>query len=348
MIPAMMKPLLLLILLSTLAHAIELPATKPTKGTIHRWVTLPATLAPWQQATLFAKVTGYVKTIKVDKGDAVKAGQVIAEIEVPELETDLVKYEAEAVALKPAFEFAQQEYDRLIKAQKSSPDLILPQMLDKAKSELDKAKAAFDVVEANAKRARVMLGYAKITAPFDGIVTARYIDAGALVNASTSRVVDIVDASTIRLQIPVVELETSRVEVGKPVKAVIEALGTTPVEGTVSRIAYALDPATRTMLAEADLKNADHKLHPGMFATARIAVEKHDNAMLIPIAGLVKEKANSFVFLHADGKAKKTAIKPGFNDGANVEVLEGLAPDATVLLPDKVVLADKQDVTIKP
>jgi len=343
-----MRLLVVLSLFASAALALELPATKPTTGTIHRWVSLPATLAPWQQAVLHAKVTGYLKAISVDKGDAVKAGQVLAEMEVPELETDLVKYEAEAVALKPAYLFAQQEYERLVKARQSSPDLILPQMLDKAKAELDKAKAAFDVVEANAKRARVMLGYAKITAPFDGIITARHVDPGALVNASSSQVVDIVDARTIRLQIPVTEMETALVQVGKPVKAAIDATGPTPIEATISRIAYTLDPATRTMLSEADLKNSDLKLRPGMYAMAKIAVEKHENALLIPVAGLVMEKTAAFVFKHVDGKATKTFITIGFNDGANVEVLTGLDKDATVLLPDKVALVDKQPVTIKP
>jgi RND family efflux transporter MFP subunit len=343
-----MRFLLSLFFTTSTALALELPVTKPTTGSIHRWVALPSTLAPWQQAVLHAKVTGFVTKIAVDKGDAVKAGQVIAEIEVPELETDLVKYEAEAVALKPAFEFAQQEYDRLVKARKSSPDLILPQMLDKAKAELDKAKADFDVVEANAKRARVMLGYAKITAPFDGIITARHVDTGALVNASTSKVVEIMDASTIRLQIPVTELETALVQPGKPVKAAIEALGPTPIEGTISRIAYALDPTTRTMLAEADLKNADLKLRPGMYAMAKIAVDKHDNVMLIPVAGLVMEKTAVFAFKHVDGKAMKTALTIGFNDGVSVEVLTGLTASDEIFLPGTTALTDKQAVTVKP
>lgn len=343
-----MRYLFTLLVFASAAHALELPTTKPTTGTIHRWVAQPSTLAPWQQAALFAKVTGYIKKIAVDKGDSVKAGQIIAEIEVPELETDLTKYEAKSVALKPALEFAQQEYDRLVKARKSSPDLILPQMLEKAKSELDKAKAAFDVIEASAKRSRVMLGYAKIVAPFDGIITSRNVDTGALVNAGASKVVDLVDASTIRLQIPVTELETALVQVGKPVKATIDAVGPTPIEATISRIAYALDPATRTMLAEADLKNADLKLRPGMYAMAKIAVDKHENAMLIPVTGLVMEKTNAFIFKHADGKAMKTAITIGFNDGTNVEVLTGLDKDSVVLLPDKVTLTDKQAVTAKP
>jgi RND family efflux transporter MFP subunit len=342
-----MRLLVSLLLLGSAARALELPVAKPATGTIHRWVALPSSLAPWQQATLFAKVTGYIKKINVDKGDTVKAGQVIAEIEVPELETDLVKYEAESVALKPAFEFARLEYDRLTTARKNSSDLILPQMVDKAKSDLDKAKADFDIAEANSKRARVMLGYAKIVAPFDGIITARHVDPGALVNASASKVVELVDAGTIRLQIPVTEMEASLVQVGKPVKAAIDAVGSAPVEAKISRIAYALDPATRTMLAEADLKNADLKLRPGMYAMTKIAVDRHDNAMLIPVTGLVMEKTNAFAFKHVGGKAVKTAITVGFNDGANVEVLTGLDKDAVVLLPDKVTLTPDQPVTAK-
>ena len=342
-----MRLLFVLIFISSLAQGLELPATKPASGTIHRWVSLPATLAPWQQAVLYAKVTGFVKKISVDKGDIVKTGQVLAELEAPELEADLAKNDAESAALKPALEFAQQEHERLIKAQKSSPDLILPQQLEKAKSELDKAKTAFEVVAANAQHARVMLGYMKIVAPFDGIISARHVDPGALVNASASKMVDIVDASTVRLQIPVTEMETSLVQPGKPVKAVIDAIGGAPVEATISRTAYALDPATRTMLAEADLKNADMKLHPGMYAMAKIAVDKHENAMLIPATGLVMEKTNAFAFKHVNGKAVKTAITIGFNDGVNVEVLTGLDKDSTILLPDKVTLVPDQAVTIK-
>lgn len=343
-----MKRFLLVLALAASASAIELPATSPKSGLIHRWVSLPATLAPWQQAVLYAKVTGYVKKINVDKGDTVKTGQVLAEIEAPELEADLLKTDAESVALKPALEFARQEYDRLIKAQKSSPDLILPQQLEKARAELDKAKAAFDVVDANSKRARVMIGYTKVVAPFDGIITARHVDVGALVNAGTSKVVEVVDASTIRLQIQVTEMESFLVTAGKPVKAAIDAVGSALAEAAITRTAYALDPATRTMMAEADLKNADLKLHPGMYAMAKIAVEKHENAMLIPVTGLVMEKTSAFVFRHVDGKAVKTPVTTGFNDGVNVEVLTGLEKDSTILLPDKVALTPDQPVTIKP
>jgi len=324
--------LLIFLFLTSLTSALDLPAAKPTTGTIHRWVALPATLAPWQQAVLYAKVTGYIATINVDKGDAVKAGQVIAKLEVPELQADLAKSKAEVAA-------ADLEAKRMHEARAKSPDIVLPQSVEDAEARLAIAKAGME-------RINTMLAFAEIKAPFDGIITARHVDVGALVNAHTGKVVDIVDASTLRLQIPVTEMETALVAVGKPVKAQIDASGPAPVEASISRIAYALDPATRTMLAEADLKNTDLKLRPGMYAMAKIAVEKHDKATLIPVTGLVMEKTNAFVFKHIDGKAVKTAVKPAFNDGAHVEIPD-LKADDVILLPGTTLLTDKQPVNIK-
>jgi membrane fusion protein (multidrug efflux system) len=324
--------LLIFLLLTTLSSALDLPAAKPTTGTIHRWVAQPGTLAPWQQAVLYAKVTGYIATISVDKGDAVKAGQVIAKLEVPELQADLAKSKAEVAA-------ADLEAKRMHQARAKSPDIVLPQSVEDAEARLAIAKAGME-------RVTTMLAFAEIKAPFDGIITARHVDVGALVNAHTGKVVEVVDASTLRLQIPVTEMESSLVAVGKPVKAQIDASGPAPVEASISRIAYALDPATRTMLAEADLKNAEIKLRPGMYAMVKIAVEKHDKATLIPVAGLVMEKTNAFVFKHVDGKAIKTAVKPAFNDGTNVEIPD-LKADDVILLPGTTLLTDKQSVTVK-
>lgn len=326
-----MRHIISFLLLSSLAYALDLPATKPTTGLIHRWVTLPSTLAPWQQTVLYAKVTGYIDKITVDKGDTVKAGQVLATIEIPELQADLAKNKAEVAA-------ADIEVKRMHEARAKSPDLVLPQAVDDVEAKLAIAKATLD-------RASTMLAFAQIKAPFDGIITMRSVDPGALVNAGTSQVLQIVDASTIRLQIPVTEMESALVQNGKPVKAQIDAIGTTPFEATISRIAYALDPDTRTMLAEADLKNADLKLRPGMYASTKIAVEKHEKTTLIPVTGLVMEKTNAFVFKHVDGKAIKTAVKIGFNDGTNVEVPE-LKADDVILLPGTTLLTDKQPVTL--
>jgi RND family efflux transporter MFP subunit len=150
----------------------------------------------------------------------------------------------------------------------------------------------------------------------------------------------------VRMQVAVPEAEASLVRAGQPVKLTVEGLPGKPFDCTVSRLAYALDDATKTMLVEADLPNANRELRPGMYAMVKVGVEKHPDAWLIPVETLVMEKANAFAFVAADGKAMKTPIKIGFNDGAMVEVLDGLAADMAVILVGKMTLADGQSVNV--
>jgi RND family efflux transporter MFP subunit len=173
------------------------------------------------------------------------------------------------------------------------------------------------------------------------------VDPGAFIPAATSgsaansaAVVTIADFNTVRAQVPVPAAEASRVKTGQPVRITVEGLAGRTFEGKVSRHSHALDETTQTLLVEADLPNADGALRPGMFATIKVGVELHTGVLLIPAEALVMEKANAFVFLNAGGKAKKTAIKAGFNDGAKVEVLDGLKGGESVILTGKLTLTD--------
>jgi membrane fusion protein (multidrug efflux system) len=314
------------------AIAVEIPAAKPERGTIHRWVTLPATFSPWQQVELRARVDGYVKSVAVDSGDVVKPGQILIEIEVPELQADLIRHEAEVTAADAAAK-------RLNEAFAKSPDLVLPQ-------DVDDAEARLAVAKANQKRAETLLDFAQIKAPFAATVTDRLVDPGAYASAGAAPLLRLADTATLRLQVPIVELESGLVRKGQPIEAKVEALGGAVLAGTVSRVSGILDLQTRTMMIEADFPNPDGRLRPGMFATARVGVERHDGATLIPAAGLVKEKTATFVFKHAAGKAVKTPVKVGFADGVKVEVPE-LTPDDLILLPGTTPLTDGQAVTIK-
>jgi RND family efflux transporter MFP subunit len=149
------------------------------------------------------------------------------------------------------------------------------------------------------------------------------------------------------LQIQVPENESALVAVDQPVKLTLDALKGQTFEGKISRLSYTLDETMRTMLVEADLPNPDLKLRPGMYANAKLGLEQHKDALLIPVEGLVMEKTNAFVFTTTDGKAKKLPVKLGFNDGTNVEIADGLTADAKVLLVGKVVLTDGQAVVVK-
>ena len=133
---------------------------------------------------------------------------------------------------------------------------------------------------------------------------------------------------------------------GQPAKVTVDGLAGKVFVGQVSRLGYALDEATRTMLVEADLANPDGELRPGMYAKARIGVEKHADTLLIPADALVMEKTAAFAFVAADGKAKKLPLMIGFNDGQQVEILKGLEATQPVIIVGKLALVPEQPVKV--
>ena len=476
-----LRPLLLLalpaLLSAPLAHAQYGPAggaapaapsvrvATPTRGDVHRFVAQPGTVRALQQATLYAKVPGYIRSIKVDKGDPVKVGQLLAELDAPELEADLLrargeltkarsdaarasadvakaqsdlarsqaeianaealahKAEAELFAAKATAARAQaelpkaqaeaalatQDHTRLAEGRRKAPDLVVAAQLDAAKAKVDTTRAQISVVkataeaanadaeaakarraaaeanmkavaaqseaakasldaarailsathaavsvaEANVKRTESLADFTRLTAPFAGVVTARFADLGAFIPAATAgapqsaAVVTVMDFNTVRVQVPVTEVEAALVAKGQPVKITLDGLPGKVFDGTVTRFAGALDEATRTMLVEAELPNPGHALRPGMYATVRVGVEKHTNVMLVPSEALVMEKTAAFLFLADGGKAKKTPVKIGFNDGAKVEIASGIAETAKVILVGKATLNDGQAVNVQ-
>src|SRR5262249_51142409 len=205
--------------------------------------TPPATVRAWPEGTLFAKVTAYLKTITVDKGDEVAAGTLIADIEVPELLADRVKTQAEV-------EVAATDHRRVAEARKKAPDLVIPQTVDDADARLK-------IAAANLARIETLLGFTRITAPFAGVVTQRSVDPGAFIPAATAgstaqnaAIVSLADFTTVRVYVAVPEPEVPFVTRDAHVVVTVQELPGKTFPGNVTRVAYALDEATRTMLAE--------------------------------------------------------------------------------------------------
>jgi RND family efflux transporter MFP subunit len=327
-----MRSLLILLFLAGNAFALEMPVVHPRKGTIRRWISLPATAAPWQEVTLQAKVSGYLDKILVDRGDRVKAGDKIAEIAVPELRADLLKGEAEV-------ELAEQDFQRISAAMQRAADLVMKQTVDAARAKRDIAKSGLENTKAK-------IAYATFVAPFDGVITGRFADAGAYM-ADGSKIVTVMDDSTLRIRFGVPETEASYVQNKLPVILSADSIAGKTFEAAASRNAGAVDAATRTLPVEADLKNADHILKPGMFLMARVGMQQHDNTFIIPVGALLIEKTTSSVFKVVDGKARKAAVKVGFNDGVNAEILEGVDEKDAVAVFGKVTLNDGQPIETK-
>ena len=309
----------------------------PKRGEIARSVTLPSfRILAYQEATLYAKVSGYLKTLTVDKGDAVKEGQLLAEIEVPELLADEVQYKAETAV-------SRTNYERMAEARQKAPDLVVPQTVDDLRGQ-------WEVAQAKLQRTQTLLQYARIVAPFTGIITARFVDPGAFIPAATAgstpqsaAMLTLMDYSRVRVQVFVPESEVPFIKNGLPVQVTVEELPGRSFPGTVTRFAHALDEATKTMLTEIEMPNPTGDLRPGAYASVRLEVERKPDALLVPVQALVVEKAGTFVFTVADNKAKKTPVHTGFNDGVNVEVTD-LKPNQRVILVGKQTLTDGQPV----
>ncbi len=307
------------------------------QGEITRSMTVPGNVRAYQEATLYAKVPGYLRSIAVDRGDWVKANDVLAEIEAPEMLADVAKVKAEV-------RVAELEIKRVNEAFKRAPDLVMPQTVDGA-------RGRYEIAKANLERIETLLAYSKIVAPFDGVVTSRWVDVGAFIPAATSSsaarnaaVVTMMDFSRVRIDVAIPQPEVPLVKNALPVNVTVGELPGRVFEGKITRFAYALDEATKTMMAEIEIPNPDHALRPGMYARCQIAFESKPDAQLIPAEALVTDKHKTFVFSVRGDKAVRLPVRIGFDDAISVEVLEGLKENEAVIVAGKEAVTDGQEV----
>ena len=238
------------------------PPQKSRVGDLARFVTISGEMKPYQEIDLHAKVAGYLKFLTVDIGDQVKAGEVIAKIDTDELKADL----------------------RTPLLHTTMPNLImtvLNQVIQKqpgllAQQDIDNAQAAYEIAKANMERARTFMDYATIAVPFDGVVTKRYADPGAMIQASGSNdrqtmpVVHIAENDKLRLDFPVPEPDVPFIKVGMPMEVTISATGQ-KIMGKVARTTDMVDPDTRTMETEVDVDNHDLRLNTGNVCLCQFA-----------------------------------------------------------------------------
>ena len=335
----MPSPKLLALFLGALTlSAADFPVTRLKTGDITRSVQLLGEVRPNQQVALYAKVGGYVKALRADIGDRVAAGQVLAELEVPELIADEARTRAELA-------LAELEHRRLQEAAKQAPDLVPRQQVDAAAAKLAVAKAA---QERNAS----LLGFALIRAPFAGVISRRSVDVGAFVPAATgggagpAALFVLTDFATVRVQAALPESEAGLAAPGQPVSVLAEAAGAKPYASQLTRLSGVLENPSKTMLIESVLPNPDGALKPGMYANVRLGIETHRGVRLLPLTAVIMEKTVATAYVHEAGKARRRVLKAGFNDGANLEILDGLKPDEDVLVVGTATLTDGQPVTL--
>jgi RND family efflux transporter MFP subunit len=345
-------------------------------------LTLSGAFRPYQQVDVHAKVAGFIQKIYVDVGDHVKAGQVLAVLEVPELSAQVAGAKADIQRYQDAVRRSESEiqraesthaayhaaYSRLKQASESRPGLIAEQELDdsmakdkETAAQIESARAALAESQSQLMSARADLdrlsaleAYAHITAPFAGVVTKRYADTGALIQAGTASetqsmpVVQLAEWSRLRLVVPVPESAVPQLQLGSTVQVHVSAMNR-DFEGRVARFADALNDETRTMHTEIDVQNSDGTLKEGMYAEAKIILKQQNDALTIPIQALERNSSGGTVLIvDAAGRVQERQVKLGAESSDRIEILGGLAENDRVVIGNRGEFRDGEKVRPKP
>ncbi len=326
-------------------------------------LTLSAEFRPYLQIELHAKVAGYLKNISVDVGDHVKSGQKIAELEIPEIEDDLAKANSahqasqqEVKRVEADVSQAELSYKRLLDVAKDHPKLVAQQDLDNAKAKLDATNAglgsAQQLVEerkSELSRTTTLRNYASIVVPFDGIVTKRMADPGALIQAGTASntqampLVELAQQDKLRLVFPVPESAAATVHIGDPVEVTVSALNET-FSGAISRFSGKVDRDTRTMHTEVDVANTDGRYQPGMYAFVRLVLREQKNALAVPSQSVVTGEKPSVYLVGKDGVVERREVTLGLETPDKVEIVKGVSEGELVVIGNRKGVASGQKV----
>jgi RND family efflux transporter MFP subunit len=340
---------------------------RAARADLSRSLTLTAEFIPFQEVEVMSKVAGYIKKINVDIGDRVHTGQVLAILEVPEMNDDLARAaagvqrsEAEVKRAQGDLERAQASHEiahlaseRLQGVAKTRPGLVAQQEIDDARgkdlaSEAQVA-AAQSTLQANQQqtavsraeqaRFKTMYNYTSVVAPFDGVVTMRYGNTGAMIQAGTSSqsqampVVRLSQNTLLRLMLPVPESAVSRIRMGQQVEVKVPSLESRSFTGKIARFTNKVTTATRTMETEVDVPNPKLILIPGMYASVDLRLENRPGVLSIPVAAADATGAEPRVFkVTAENTIDVVPVKLGLETSSRVEVLSGLKEGDAVVV----------------
>jgi RND family efflux transporter MFP subunit len=360
------------------ASTITVGVTKVVRKSLGRQITLSSELVPFQEIDVYAKESGYVKKLLVDYGTRVKAGQVMAILEIPELEAQLQEDQAEIRNAINQVSRAQYElyryqaqykalhlqYTRLNEVSESQPGIVAQQEVDDAQgkdvaasSQVDAGQAALEasqsqlsVTKAKLVHDQSLFDYSRITAPFSGVVTERYANLGTLVQAGTgssTQAIPIVRLSQddlFRLVIPVPESYVRYIRVGDRVDVRVPSLNRT-FPGKVARFSVDVKEETRTMHTEVDVSNNDRVLMPGLYADADLTLEHKEDIPSVPLQAVNHEGDKTTVFVvNANSEIEDRPVSLGIQTASDAEVVAGLTEGEQVVVSDRSALKPGEKV----
>jgi RND family efflux transporter MFP subunit len=343
----------------------QVELVRPRRLAVAQRLQTNATLEAFEEADLFAKVSGYLSDVRVDIGDHVKAGQVLAVIDVPEMVQELAEAKAQLETKQRALETARWQVEH------SKADLALQEITfkrqgtlnkdqwvsnqavddargknDIARADLglaeatrDQAAAQVDMASATVEKTKALLAYTQIVAPFDGVVARRRVNRGDLVQAATATrttpsagsLFTVQRIDTIRVFCDVPENDVPRLRIGDPAIVKPSGFDGKSFMGKVTRFSLRLDPETRNMRTEIDLPNPEERLYPGTYAEVSLEMNRRPNALTVPGAAVGSDVAGKFVYTITDNRVTRLAIETGLTDDSRVEVTGGLSEETPVV-----------------
>ena len=343
------------------------PVVRVVRGNIADSLEIASEFLPFQEVDIYAKVSGYIQKLYVDYGTHVKQGQILAVLEIPELQQQLQQDQAtvrrsdqeltrareDLNRAQSAYTVANLTYTRLADVQKSRPELISQQEIDEAKgknleadADVSAQKAALAAAEEALLAAKATLGkdqamfdYARMTAPFDGVVTQIYAFTGALLPAGTastnkgdSALCRLSQNDLLRLVIPVPERAVSNIHIGEPVAVNVSGMDRL-FEGKIIRFSDQIDMATRTMHTEVNVPNPQFQLVPGMYASVKIPLHTADKVLTVPVQAFqAGAEGKGIVFVVGpENKIERREVAVGLQSSTDVEIISGLQENETVV-----------------
>jgi RND family efflux transporter MFP subunit len=322
----------------------------PTVGSTASEISLPGNTEAFTDAPIYARTSGYLKAWYADIGAKVKAGQLLAEIDTPEVDEQLLQAQADlqnALANLAISQTTADRYEALLKSNSVSHEET-----DQAMSDLQSKKALADAAAANVRRLQQLKDFQKIYAPFDGVITARDTDIGHLVQAgdstTTRELFHEAAIGKLRVYIAVPEVYSANVKSGEKVTLTLDSFPGETFNGTVVRNSDSIDPATRTLNVEVDVDNPTGRLLPGAYAFVHLKVPANAGAVTIPSNTLLFRSEGLRVGVVRDGHVVLVPITIGHDYGSSVEVVSGLSPEDEVIIDPSDSLSDGAAVQVNP
>ncbi|MCA8036538.1 efflux RND transporter periplasmic adaptor subunit [Burkholderia arboris] len=314
--------------------SVVVPGTAPADQTL----TLPGAVTPYADASIYARTSGYIAHWSADLGTHVKAGQTLAQISAPDLDAQLRQARADEASAQANYDYAKstaQRWQDMLKTQSVSQ-----QDTDTKVADMNAKRAMLAAAQANVAHLAELVSYESITAPFDGVITARNVDVGTLVTAGgtpgspglSGELFHLEQTDTLRVFVDVPQDSATGVSTGTPVYLTTPQYPGRRIAARVARSAGAIDPVTRTLRVEIDVDNRDGALMPGAYAQAHLVVPSAAPALELPVSALLfRPNGVTVATVGANGRTALKTVQIGRDFGTRVEIVAGLAATDRVI-----------------